>query len=233
MGARVGAVVDARRVGVRVVEHRHLDRRRRDTDEDREQELAAVPTPHRETDADDERPQQVELLLHRQRPHVLEQRRTADVLEIREMVEDQVPVLHVRERGDHLTAELVDRVGEEQQRVQRHRGQHREQRGEQAAGAAEPESAEIDVAVLAPVGEEQGRDQVAADHEEHVDAEEPPGDPVLVAVVQQDRDHRERAEAVKGRDIAETRESGGGGSVRYYLSGHSTMVAHAEAGEGT
>jgi hypothetical protein len=100
--ARVGAVVDARRIGVGVVEDRHLERRDRDADEHAHEQRAAALAPHAEHEHEDERPQQVELLLHRQRPHVLEQRWPARALEVGEVAEDEEPVLDVGQRGDHL-----------------------------------------------------------------------------------------------------------------------------------
>ena len=94
-------------------------------------------------------------------------------------------------------------------RVDRHHEEHREQRREEAAGPPVPEPLQPDPAVLLPVGQQQARDQVPADHEEDVDAEEATRDPLLVAVVQQDGDDRDRAEAIERGDVPETRRGAG------------------------
>jgi hypothetical protein len=64
--ARVGAVVDARRVGVGVVEDRHLDGGDRDRGEDGDEQRLAILVPHRQHEHQDQRPEEVELLLHRE-----------------------------------------------------------------------------------------------------------------------------------------------------------------------
>ena len=189
---------------------------------------APALAPHGEDEHEDQRPEQVELLLHRQRPHVLEQRRAPRALEVREVAEDEEPVLDVEQRGDDLAPQLVEHVGEEQDGVDRHHEEHGEERGEEAAGPPVPEPLQPDPAVLLPVGQQQARDQVAADHEEHVDAEEATRDPPLVGVVQQDGDDRDRAEAIERGDVPETRRvlgRRGRDSVRYCHSGHSPIVA--------
>jgi hypothetical protein len=48
---------------------------------------------------------------------------------------------------------------------------------------------------------EQHRDQVAADDEEDLDAEEPARDPQHVGVVEQDRDDRDRPQPVEGGEV--------------------------------
>ena len=73
--------------------------------------------------------------------------------------------------------------------------------GQQAAGPAEVELADVDAAAVAVLGEQQRRDQVAADREEHVDAEEPARHPGDVGVVQQHGADAERAQAVEARDV--------------------------------
>ena len=217
----------------RVVQDRHLDRGDRDTGEHADEQRLAALAPHREHQHQDERPEQVELLLHRERPHVLQQRRATRALEVREVAEDEEPVLDVEQRGDHLAAELVEHVGEEEDRVQRHHEEHGEERREQSTGPAVPEPLEADAVGLLVVGQQQARDQVAADHEEDVDAEEPAGDPALVGVVEQHRDDRERAQAVERRDVAESRRGVlGRDSFRCCHSGHLPIVARETAVRG-
>ena len=78
-----------------------------------------------------------------------------------------------------------------------------------AARAPEPETLERDASRLAALGEQQRGDQITADDEEHLDAEEAAGcEPRLVpadevVVEREDREHRDRAQAVETRQIAE------------------------------
>ena len=79
--------------------------------------------------------------------------------------------------------------------------------------------------MLAPVAEEQAGDEVTADHEEHVDAEEAAGHPLHVAVIEQHGNDRERPEAIERGDVPDSREARGNDAVRRLGSGHHTMVA--------
>ena len=73
--AGVGAVVDARRIGVRHVEHRHQHASTATAAaEDRQQQAVPLGAPELEPAREEQRPQEVELLLDRERPQVLEQR---------------------------------------------------------------------------------------------------------------------------------------------------------------
>ena len=207
----------------------------RDAAEHADQQRLAALAPHRQHQHQDERPEEVELLLDRERPHVLQQRRTARVLEVREVAEDEEPVLDVEQRGDDLAPQLVEHVGEEEDRVQRDHEEHGEERGQEPARAPVPEPLQADAVGLLEVGQQQARDQVAADHEEHVDAEEPAGDPLLVGVVEQHRDDGERAQAVERGDVAESRGAWrvlGRDSVRGCHSGHHPIVARETAVRG-
>ena len=66
---------------------------------------------------------------------------------------------------------------------------------------------QIDAAARADLDEQQAGDQVTADHEEHLDAEEPAGQqrPVGPVVIQQHRDHRDRAQTVETRKVRQAR----------------------------
>ena len=126
-----------------------------------EQQPAAAEELH--PGGEDERPEEVELLLHRERPEVGEELGPPELFEVRGVGEDEVPVGEVEERGEGVAADLVDlvRVGDRRD-DHRHRDQHAD-RGQQAAGAAQPEAAELDVAGAAELAQEQRGDQVAAD----------------------------------------------------------------------
>ena len=79
---------------------------------------------------------------------------------------------------------------------------HRDLGGDQPADAPGPEAAQLDAVAPLVLAEQQERDQEPAEDEEHVDAEEPTGHPRDVAVVQEDADDGEGADAVETRDAA-------------------------------
>ena len=187
--------------------------------------LFAMPAPTREEEREDERPQEIELLLDRERPDVPQHRRPADRDEVRDLVEDQVPVLDVEDRGDRLAPKLRDRVGEEEQGVEGDHPHHQEEGRQEPPRTAEVEPPEPDVVVLAPVAEEQAGDQVAADHEEDVNAEEAAGHPLHVAVIEEHGNDRERPQPIERGYVPDSRQARGDDAVRRNGSGHHTMVA--------
>ena len=91
--------------------------------------------------------------------------------------------------------------------------EQREQRGQQAPGATQVEQSQRDPAGLPALGEEQRRDEVAADDEEHLDAEEPAGRPAdlvpadEVVVEHDDGEHRDRAQAVEPGQVPQRRRT--------------------------
>ena len=68
-----------------------------------------------------------------------------------------------------------------------------------------PEAAQRDRRRAAELLGQQQRDQVAADDEEHLDAEEPAGEPRHVGVVQQHGDDGDRPQAVEAGQVAASR----------------------------
>ena len=90
-------------------------------------------------EAQGERPQQVELLLDRERPQVLQQRRALERLEVGLLREDLVPVVDVEERGDRVAARPHGVAGQEDRRHERGDGDDQERGRQQAARAPEPE----------------------------------------------------------------------------------------------
>jgi len=108
---RVGAEVDPTRVAS-VVGDGHPDGRGHRQGQGRTTDPAASTGPHREPDH--ARPDEVELLLDRQRPHVAEVGRAGDVGEVRVAVRDEDPVGDIAEGGETVTTrpfDLADVVG--------------------------------------------------------------------------------------------------------------------------
>ena len=201
--AGVGAVVDARRVLARHVENGHQRRRRHDHQPARdEQHLQRAAPPQQE--AHDERPHEIELLFDRQRPHVAQRRRLRELVEVGLAGEDEAPVRDVAEGGDRVAADAVELAGSrEHSGVHDDADHHEEQRGQQPLRPPHPEPLEIDAPAVRPLGDEQGRDEEAAQDEEGVDAQVPPDRPALTGVVEEHRRDREGADAVERRLVPE------------------------------
>ncbi len=147
-----------------------------------------------------DRPDQVELLLDRQAPEVTERGEVVGGAVALAGVH-LVPVRAVAERGDDVAAQLAERRPLEQRRPDREQEQHHEQRREQTAGPPDPEVLHVDVVRLLLLGDQQQRDQVAGDDEEHLDAEEPALQPVAVGVVDHHRHHGEGPHPVEARQV--------------------------------
>ena len=124
---------------------------------------------------------------------MLEQRRVAHPHEVRVVREDQVPVRVVEERADRV-APRAREVGAGEDRGQDERSEDDDDQGrEQPARAPRPEAAQVDPVSRLPFHEQQRRDEVAAEDEEEVDAEEAARQPVDPRVVEEDGRDRERA----------------------------------------
>ena len=54
------------------------------------------------------------------------------------------------------------------------------------------------------IAQKDARDEIAGDHEEHVDADESTGEPAHACVIEKDRQNRERAQPVDVRAIADS-----------------------------
>ena len=149
-----------------------------------------------------ERPYDVVLLLHRERPGVLQRRWRVTLREVVGVAEHEDPVGNPEERGDGVLAHCCDGPGREQlaQRDDRHR--HHDQRGQQPSGPADPEPGQVYPAGAAEFVEKQRGDQESAQHEEHVDADESAGDAGDASVVGQHQCDGQRADAVQRRDAS-------------------------------
>ena len=141
-----------------------------------------------------ERPEQVELLLDGERPEVQQGRRRAS--ELRGEVVAEPGGEH--EVDDEATG--GNRVGGQrplgdrrQEHLRRdHRDDHDDARcRQQTPGAPCPESRQRDRAGRGDLTQQQSRDQKTGEHEEHVDADEPAGEPSDPGVKQDDGNDRD------------------------------------------
>ncbi len=170
----------------------------------------------REYGGEDQREDDVELLLDGERPEMAQQRRPAQRLEVGLVLEDEVPVGHIGETGERIAAQRGDFGRQEDDGVQKRAGDEREERRKQSARAPAPEGEHVDAArAAAALGKQQRSDEVAADHEENIDAEEASPEQADISVVDEDGGHREGAQAIDRRNVGEeTGTAGGDGVVR-------------------
>ena len=183
----------ARRVDVA----RHVQERGGQRDRDRDAEQPQRHSGQLRPTATQDRhhhqgPQQVELLLDRERPQVAQRRER-----LRSGVPgpdpDLEPVRDVADTRHDVATRAAARFGLEHRQVHHQQRQHHEQRRQQTACSTEPELLEVDVVVAFVLGDQQQGDEVAGDDEEHLDTQEPAVQPVLVGVVDHHRDHRDGA----------------------------------------
>ena len=230
--AALRAVVGAGGIG-RLVEERHQHgRKQRDGDHGPEQPVGPLAEQGQQPD-ESEGPEQVELLLDGQRPQVPEQRRPFELVEVGRVIQDQVPVHRVGERREQVAAEPGQLLADEQHADRSDHDQQGEHRREQAPGPAEPEVPDPDLTRAAVFAQQQHRDEVAADHEEHLDPEEPAAQPARIAVVHEDGDHGERAQAVQPREVRDRLAVRGsarsGGGERHVSGGPRTRRSYGRA----
>ena len=198
--ARVGAVVHARRVQ-RPVEPEHERGGGRGEDERRHEHcLRSPPLPPRQHADEHERPHQVELLLDREAPGVLEWRRRAEQRPVVVAGEHGLPVRDVPDRRERAVVNLIELVGlGEDDAVHRDPGEQPGQRRKEPAGAPGPEAAEPDRAPIARFHQEERGDQEAGQDEEQIHAEVSAGQ--VPAVEQQDAGYRRPPQTVQGSDV--------------------------------
>jgi hypothetical protein len=125
---------------------------------------------------------------------------------------DLVPVAEVRGAAQEVAAGGLAGGRERHGDVDGDQRHHHEQGGQQAAEAAEPELAQVDAAGALVLADQQQRDQVAGDDEEHFDTQEATRQPVVVGVVEHHRDHGDGAQAVEPREVRHAAEAAGLGS---------------------
>ena len=200
-GARVGAVVDAGDIGEGLVQDGHQHRRPGDPRHDgREQQR---PPAQRHQPHEQQRPDDVELLLDRQRPEVQQRRGTPHLLEVGGVAQDEGPVAHVGHGRHGVAADRGDLRRQEDREVRQHGRDEQEERGQQPSRPPQPEAAQRHGGGRGVLREQQRRDQVAADDEEDLHAQEARGHEVDAGVVQHDRDDGERPQAVQAREVGQ------------------------------
>ena len=201
----VGAVVQPGRVHPGVVEQRHLDGRCEGADDGDDEQYPEVPGQLQQAE-DDQRPDQVELLLDGQRPGVGQRGRQPGLVEVARPDQDEVPVGHVEQGRQRVEPEVrVRPAGHDERGIAGDEEQHEQQRRQQAAGPAGPERAEPDRPEPVPLVDEERRDQEAGQDEERVDAEVAADEPRDPAVEGHDAEDGERPHPVERRDVREVR----------------------------
>uniref|UniRef100_A0A6J7P5H0 Unannotated protein n=1 Tax=freshwater metagenome TaxID=449393 RepID=A0A6J7P5H0_9ZZZZ len=173
-------------------ERRRGDRHGEENDE--AAEVAAQPRKPEER----ERPEEVELLLHRERPEVQQRFGQRELRIATACPKEQVGAEHRgsdRRSPGETPCERVKKGG------RCHEGRHdHERRGrEETAGTSGPECSEGDATGVVHLGDEEPGDEKARQHEEHVYAYVPPAHVSKTSVVQQHRDHGEGPETLDVR----------------------------------
>ena len=207
----VGSEVDPRRIRPRVEEDGHQDRRQ-DPQGDRQghtDPAPRAPSPVQQ-EQEHQRPDQVELLLDRQRPRVLQRRGRRELGEVGLVRVDGVPVVHVEQGGDGVAPQArevdegVGAGGPEmgvQDQVEGERANDEEEGRQQPPRPPSPEGGQVDAAGAAPLLEQQRGDEEARQHEEQIDSEVPTRRPTELEVVRHHPDDGGRAQAVQGRQV--------------------------------
>ncbi len=158
-------------------------------------EAAAAPEPG---DAQQQgRPNEVELLLDRQRPEVLERARFDPLGEVVDRLRGEVPVGDIEGGADDVAGDFLAADGREQQRRrQGNGGEHDQHQRQQTARPARVEADQRDAAGAVHLPHQQPGDQEAGDDEEDVDPDVSPreeGDP---GMAEEHSDDRDRAQAL-------------------------------------
>ena len=186
-----------------VVQQRHRDRDHQGGDGEPFGHAEHTTCPDPQQHHHHQRPQQVELLLDGEAPEVA-QRREVPGRAVSLPDPDLVPVRDVEQPAQHVATQFAERVRSEDRRVRDQHEHHHEQRREQPASTPHPEMPEMDAAGALLLGDQQQRDQVTADDEEDLHAQEPAGQPLTVGVVDHHRHDCERAHAVESREVRDT-----------------------------
>jgi len=144
-------------------------------------------------------PDQVELLLHRERPEVQQRRRVGRAelgAEVVAELDGEAPVDDEEADGDGVVAERLLRQGR-QQPVRGDEGDHRDERGggQKAASAPGPEGSQRDGARAMELFQQQAGDEEPGQHEEHVDADEAAGELSQPEVEQEHQHHGDGPQA--------------------------------------
>ena len=208
----IGLGVDLRGAELaRVVEQRRHDGDGDGGEHEPAADLGEAAAPEVDQPDHDQRPEEVELLFDGEAPQVA-QRGEVEQCGVPGAGPDLVPVGDVGGAGDHVATQLAERVALEDRRVDHQQRHHQEQRRQQPSGPAHPELLEVDATLLFVLADQQQGDQVAADHEEHLDADEPARHPAVVGVIEHHGHDGESAHAVEAGEIRHAEIAWRGGS---------------------
>ena len=174
----------------------------RPDDGDRQEPLRAArprEAPAKHSD-DDQRPEQVELLLHAQRPHVQQRGRVGEGGEVALAGRGEVPVRRVEQRREGVAAHPGQgRRRRRQPPDDDDDEQDQQQRGQQPARPPDPKVAQRDGAGPPLLAQQQAGDEIAGEHEEHVDAQKAAASPRHPGVVEHDSGDGESPQSVQRR----------------------------------
>jgi hypothetical protein len=207
-GPGVGALVGAGRIQPGVVQREHGHGRAGGQGQRGQRQpgqpagLAFAQPPHAQQPAQQQpRPDQVELLLHGQRPQVIQRRGRREPGEVRLVLDDQVPVGRVGRGRDDRAAQppQLGPVGDGHPRADH--DQHHEQRRQQPPGPPQPEIGQRQPPGPGPLPQQQVGDQVPGQGEEHSYPQQAPGRPAQLLVEGDHRDHGQRAQPVQPRQV--------------------------------
>ncbi|MDI5937380.1 hypothetical protein QLR68_04040 [Micromonospora sp. DH15] len=163
---------------------------------------------------DQQRPDQVVLLLDGKRPEMLYGGRRHRRVGVREAF-GQPPVQQVGRPGDDVAADLTPpATGHHQEHEHRCRHQHHVGRRQQPLGPAGVEAHQRDPAGPALFGQQLGGDEIARDDEEDVDADEAAGQRRHAGMEQHHRHHGDRADSLDVATEPGARPVGRAGVVR-------------------
>ena len=197
-------------------EHHHGHERRRGTEKRDDGE--APLTASTECPPGDEWPDDVELLLDRQTPQVVEDRQRGGARPVVAGVGHQVPVGEVGEGPAGIAAcACLLGGGAPHGDDRQHSGDHQRDRREQAPTAAGPELSQVDPPRRAPFADEHGGDQEPREGEEQVDTEEASRHPADVV-----RHHRRDGDATQAVQRGPVAGRTGAGSIAV---GHRTCAS--------
>ena len=198
-GVGVRAVVDAGGVLARDVETGH-QRRGGDGPGQGQEDARGGAAGQGHDPEEQQRPDQVELLLHGQGPEVHEQH-GGGVVEVGAARGQFQPVGGEGQRAEDLPVQVHPQIRAAQQGRRAAHGDDHEQRRQQAPGPPDPEAAQVDPPGAGAFAQQKGGDEETRDHEEHVHPEEAAGQQTRVHVIDDDGEHRDRPQGVQAADV--------------------------------
>lgn len=148
----------------------------------------------------EQREEQIEVLLHRERPHDLRACGLKAAVNLPHIRDEA----RLRRHGRPTEAALHPAL----RRQQRDDSQHQIERWKDAQGASQVEVAQVHPAGAFTLHPHQRGDEVAAEEEEHRHPKQPRHDMREPRVTQEHDPDRDRSQAVEGRDLEETGRGG-------------------------